>query len=47
MELQAEGQLPPGRYVVFARATDGKGFAETTFGRKLGNRYALRVLAAH
>jgi uncharacterized delta-60 repeat protein len=38
--------LPPGRYVVYARAIDGQGLAETRFTRKLGNRYAFRVLAA-
>jgi uncharacterized delta-60 repeat protein len=36
--------LPPGRYVVFARAIDGEGLAETKFSRKLRNRYAFRVL---
>lgn len=36
--------LPAGRYVVFARAIDGKGLAEDTFSRKLRNRYAFRVL---
>lgn len=39
-----KGQLPPGRYVVFARAVDGKGLAETSFSRKQGNRYGFRVL---
>ncbi|HET9197924.1 MAG TPA: delta-60 repeat domain-containing protein [Solirubrobacterales bacterium] len=37
-------RLPPGRYVVFARATDSLGAAETAFSRKLRNRYAFRVL---
>lgn len=37
--------LPPGRYVVYARAVDGEGLAETAFTRKAGNRYAFRVLA--
>ncbi|HKF81420.1 MAG TPA: delta-60 repeat domain-containing protein [Solirubrobacterales bacterium] len=36
--------LPPGRYLVLARATDGLGVAETGFSRKLRNRYAFRVL---
>lgn len=39
-----KGALPPGRYVVFARATDGLGAAETKFSRKLRNRYAFQVL---
>lgn len=36
--------LPPGRYVVYARATDGQGLTESVFSRKAGNRYAFRVL---
>jgi uncharacterized delta-60 repeat protein len=43
--FKLKGTLPPGRYIVFARAIDGKGLAETSFSRKLGNRYAFRVLA--
>jgi hypothetical protein len=39
-----KGTLPPGKYVVYARAIDGKGLAETTFSRTLGNRYAFRVV---
>jgi uncharacterized delta-60 repeat protein len=42
--LELKGELPAGRYVVFARATDGLGVAETAFSRKLRNRYAFRVL---
>lgn len=42
--FKLKGALPPGRYVVFARATDGEGLAETKFSRKLRNRYAFRVL---
>jgi uncharacterized delta-60 repeat protein len=42
--FKLKGTLPPGRYVVYARATDGQGLAETSFSRKLGNRYAFRVL---
>lgn len=38
--------LPPGRYVVYARAVDAEGLAESTFSRKAGNRYAFRVLPA-
>jgi hypothetical protein len=38
--------LPPGRYVVYARAVDSEGLAESTFSRKAGNRYAFRVLPA-
>lgn len=37
--------LSPGRYVVYARAVDARGLAGATFSRKLGNRYAFRVLA--
>lgn len=36
--------LPPGRYVVYARAVDASGLAESAFSRKAGNRYAFRVL---
>jgi uncharacterized delta-60 repeat protein len=39
-------QLPPGKYVVYARAVDGKGLAETSFSRKLRNRYGFRVVAS-
>jgi uncharacterized delta-60 repeat protein len=38
-----KGALPPGRYVVFARAVDEAGLAESEFSRKLGNRYGFRV----
>ncbi|MGN6586143.1 MAG: hypothetical protein ACTHKT_01560 [Solirubrobacterales bacterium] len=44
--FKLKGELPPGKYVVFARAVDGKGLAETQFSRKLRNRYAFRVLAS-
>lgn len=37
-------QLAPGRYVVYARAVDASGLAESVFSRKAGNRYAFRVL---
>lgn len=36
--------LAPGRYVVYARAVDSEGLAESFFTRKAGNRYAFRVL---
>lgn len=36
--------LLPGKYVVYARAIDGKGLAESTFSRKRHNRYAFRIL---
>lgn len=42
--FKLKGTLPPGNYVVYARATDGAGLAETAFSRKLGNRYAFRVV---
>lgn len=38
--------LAPGRYVVFARAVDSEGLAQSTFSRSAGNRYAFRVLPA-
>lgn len=38
--------LPPGRYVVYARAIDTEGLAESSFSRRAGNRYAFRVLRA-
>jgi uncharacterized delta-60 repeat protein len=37
-------QLAPGRYVVYARAVDASGLAESVFSRKAGNRYAFRVV---
>lgn len=44
--FKLKGSLPPGKYVVYARAVDGAGLPETTFSRKLRNRYGFRVLAA-
>lgn len=44
--FRLKGALPPGKYVVFARAVDGKGLAESSFSRKLGNRYGFRVVAS-
>jgi uncharacterized delta-60 repeat protein len=44
--FKLKGVLPPGKYVVFARAIDGKGLAETSFSRKLRNRYGFRVVAS-
>jgi uncharacterized delta-60 repeat protein len=35
--------LPPGKYVLYARATDSSGNAETGFSAKQGNRIAFRV----
>lgn len=43
--FKLKGTLPPGKYVVFARAVDGKGLAETSFSRALGNRYGFRIVA--
>jgi hypothetical protein len=37
--------LAPGRYVVFSRAIDDQGLAETAFSGRAGNRRAFRVLA--
>lgn len=44
--FKLKGVLPPGKYVVFARAVDGKGLAETQFSHKLRNRYGFRVVAS-
>jgi uncharacterized delta-60 repeat protein len=44
--FKLKGVLPPGKYVAFARAVDGKGLAETQFSRKLRNRYGFRVVAS-
>ncbi|HET9153121.1 MAG TPA: hypothetical protein VFN85_03290 [Solirubrobacterales bacterium] len=45
--FKLKGTLPPGKYVVFARAIDGKDLAESNFSRKLGNRYGFRVVASN
>jgi uncharacterized delta-60 repeat protein len=44
--FKLKGTLPPGKYVVFARAVDGKGLAEASFSHKLRNRYGFRVVAS-
>jgi uncharacterized delta-60 repeat protein len=36
-------RLPPGRYILYTRATDTSGNSETSFSSKLGNRAAFRV----
>jgi len=36
-------RLPPGNYVLYARATDMSGNAETSFSTKQGNRIAFQV----
>lgn len=38
--------LGPGRYVVFSRAIDNQGLAETEFSRRAHNRYAFRVIGS-
>lgn len=43
--LKLKHPLAPGRYVVFSRAIDNQGMAETEFSRRAGNRRAFRVLA--
>lgn len=43
--LKLKHPLAPGRYVVFSRAIDDKGLAETEFSRRNGNRRAFRILA--
>lgn len=42
--LKLKHPLAPGRYVVFSRAIDNQGTAETEFSRRAGNRRAFRVL---
>lgn len=42
--LKLKHPLAPGRYVVFSRAIDDQGMAETAFSRRDGNRRAFRVL---
>jgi uncharacterized delta-60 repeat protein len=37
--------LPPGSYILYARATDTSGNRETRFSSKLGDRAAFRVIA--
>lgn len=44
--LKLKHPLAPGRYVVFSRAIDDQGLAETKFSRGAGNRRAFRILAA-
>lgn len=43
--LKLKHPLAPGRYVVFSRAIDNQGMAETSFSRRAGNRRAFRILA--
>jgi uncharacterized delta-60 repeat protein len=43
--LKLKHPLAPGRYVVFSRAIDNQGTAESEFSRRAGNRRAFRVLA--
>lgn len=42
--LKLKHPLAPGRYVVFSRAIDNQGLAESEFSRRNGNRRAFRVL---
>jgi uncharacterized delta-60 repeat protein len=44
--LKLKHPLAPGRYVVFSRAIDDKGLAESAFSKRDHNRYAFRVLPA-
>jgi len=37
--------LPPGRYIVYSRAVDATGLAESAFSRAAGNRFGFRLLA--
>jgi uncharacterized delta-60 repeat protein len=41
--FRLRGLVPPGRYVVYSRAIDSEGLAESSFSRRAGNRYAFRV----
>lgn len=43
--FKLKATLPPGHYVVFARAIGADGTAESTFSRAAGNRYGFRLLA--
>jgi hypothetical protein len=38
--------LPPGRYVVYSRAIDATGLAETTFSRAAGSRFGFTLLGS-
>jgi len=44
--LKLKHPLAPGRYVVFSRAIDDRGLAETGFSRRHGNRRTFRVFPA-
>lgn len=44
--LKLKHPLAPGRYVVFSRAIDNQGLAETKFSRRAHNRYRFHVLPA-
>ena len=44
--LKLKHSLVQGRYVVFSRAIDNQGLAETEFSRRAGNRRSFRVLPA-
>ena len=41
--FRLRAELPTGRYVVYARAVDAGGVAESSFSRRDGNRYQFRV----
>ena len=41
--FRLRGLVPAGSYVVYSRAIDSDGLAESSFGRRAGNRYAFRV----
>ena len=42
--FKLKASLPVGSYVVYSRAVDARGAAETAFSRKADNRFAFRVL---
>jgi uncharacterized delta-60 repeat protein len=43
--FKLNADLPAGRYVVYSRAVDAGGLAETSFSRQAGNRFAFRVVS--
>ena len=43
-KFKLKRRLPRGRYVVYSRAVDKLGLAETSFSRKDRNRYAFKVV---
>jgi hypothetical protein len=42
-EYDLKRELPPGKYVAFARSTNKAGVSEAEFSEKLGNEHPFRV----